>query len=93
MKKLILALAVLSSSALAQPQKINIQVECDKHDKVMDALQKDYKENIVWVGKTKELTYGVLANNKTKTWTIVVTDNNVMCVMASGEGSFLANPI
>lgn len=93
MKKLILALAVLSSSALAQPQKINIQVECDRHDKVMDVLQKDYKENIVWLGKTKELTYGVLANNKTKTWTIVVTDNNVMCVLASGEGSFLTNPI
>lgn len=93
MKKLIIALAVLSSSALAQPQKVTVQLDCDKHDKVLNSLQKDYKENIVWIGKRKELTYGLLLNNTTKTWTFVLTDNEVMCVVSDGEGFFLTNPI
>lgn len=93
MKKLLFALAVVTSSAIAQPNTQNIQIQCDKHDKVLNSLQKDYKENILWIGKSKDLTYGLLANSTTKTWTIVLTDNNIMCVLGDGEGYVQPNPI
>lgn len=93
MKKLLAVLAFATLTVSAQPFKHNLEIQCEKHDKVVNALQKDYKENIVWIGKNKELTYGVLLNNTTKTWTVILTDNTIACVIAEGTGFFFTNPI
>lgn len=92
MKKLMLTLA-LASAIGANANTLSYDVQCDKHDKVLTMLHKDYKENIVWVGRNKELTYVLFSNSSAKTWTFIATDNTNACVLASGQGYVLANPI
>jgi len=93
MKKAFLMLALSANLAYADSITINSQLQCDKHDVVVNALQTKYKESPVWMSQKKEIVYGLFLNKTTKTWTFVLTDNNIMCVVAEGEGFVSTNPI
>ena len=94
MKRILCSLAlILASNTQAQVIQKQITVVCEKHDVVLNALQNEHKETVIWIGKDKQVVYGVLANNTTKTWTVILTDNNVACIVGTGEGFFVINPI
>jgi hypothetical protein len=78
--------------ALAEPIQINKPVICDSALLVFQALLEQAGEKPIWVGKGDGADTSktvVLANKKTKSWTIVQFDKNMACVLGSGVGSQL----
>ena len=74
-------LALLSGTALAQPQ-------CDQRDSVLELLAQKYKEAPVAIGVTHNGgLVEVLSTGKGTTWSIIVTTPTGMsCLVAAGEG-------
>ena len=84
---LILLVPILAS---AQSVQINKPVTCDSTLLVFQALLEQAGEKPIWVGKgdgTDTSRTVILANEKTKSWTIVQFDKNMACVLGSGLSS------
>jgi len=76
--------------ASAQSIQINKPVTCDSTLLVFQALLEQAGEKPIWVGKgdgADTSTTVVLANEKTKSWTIIQFDKNMACVLGSGVSS------
>ena len=76
--------------ASAESVQINKPLICDSTLLVFQALVEQAGETPIWVGKGdgKDTSRTVLlANEKTKSWTIVQFDKNMACVLGSGVGS------
>lgn len=76
--------------AAAEPTQTKKPVTCDSTAAVFQALIEQAGEKPIWVGQgngndTSRTT--ILANEKTKTWTIVQFDQNNACVLGSGVSS------
>ena len=86
---LILLVPLLAS---AEPIQINKPVTCENTLLIFQALLEQAGEKPIWVGKgdgTDTSKTVILANEKTKSWTIVQFDKNMACVLGSGVGSQL----
>ena len=78
--------------ASAEPIQINKPVTCENTLLIFQALVEQAGEKPIWVGKgdgTDTSRTVILANEKTKSWTIVQFDKNMACVLGSGVGSQL----
>ena len=78
--------------ASAEPIQINKPVTCENTLLIFQALVEQAGEKPIWVGKgdgTDTSKTVILANEKTKSWTIVQFDKNMACVLGSGVGSQL----
>ena len=78
--------------ASAEPIQINKPVTCENTLLIFQALVEQAGEKPIWVGKGdgKDTSRTViLANEKTKSWTIVQFDKNMACVLGSGVSSQL----
>ncbi len=88
MKKLLLLLLV-SNSVWANPFEIKKQVICDKTETVLKVLSgADYQERPIWLGTTTDEklgNYSLWINATTKSWTIVQSNNDISCVIGTGE--------
>jgi hypothetical protein len=93
MYRLFLILILLvSSQASAQSIQINKPVTCDSTLLVFQALLEQAGEKPIWIGKGDGVDTSktvILANEKTKSWTIIQFDKNMACVLGSGVGSQL----
>ena len=86
---LILIVPLLAS---AEPTQINKPVICDSTLLVFQALVEQAGEKPIWVGRGdgKDTSRTViLADEKTKSWTIVQFDKNMACILGSGVGNQL----
>lgn len=75
--------------ATAQPTTTKKEVYCDKTETLISILKgKDFEEVPIWFGKAdgKAPNYSLLVNQETKTWTIIQFNNDVACVLGTGEG-------
>ena len=84
---LILLVPLLASAA---PIQINKPVTCENTLLIFQALLEQAGEKPIWVGKGDGVDTSrtvLLANEKTKSWTIVQFDKNMACVLGSGVGS------
>lgn len=87
MKKLLLLLLV-SNSVWANPFEIKKPVICDKTEIVLKTLSSsDYQEKPIWLGAADEklVNYSLWVNPSTKSWTIVQFNNDISCVIGTGE--------
>ncbi len=78
--------------ASAETIQLNKPVTCVSAMLVFQALVEQAGEKLIWVGKGDGADTSrtvVLANEKTKSWTIVQFDKNMACVLGSGVGSQL----
>jgi len=78
--------------ASAEPIQINKPVTCENTLLIFQALVEQAGEKPIWVGKGDGVDTSrtvILANEKTKSWTIVQFDKNMACVLGSGVGSQL----
>jgi len=76
--------------ASAETIQLNKPVTCDSALLVFQALVEQAGEKPIWVGKGDGADTSktvILANEKTKSWTIVQFDKNMACVLGSGVGS------
>lgn len=98
MKKVIAAILLLSAAMCASAQQkentINLKVKCYERDRVIELLQKEFKEKVLFVGIDQE--HGVQGvspflthNVSTETFTIGfhLTNSNLICIISSGSGS------
>jgi hypothetical protein len=89
-----LPILILLAPLLASSQSIQINkpVTCDSTLLVFQALLEQAGEKPIWVGKGDGADTSktvILANEKTKSWTIIQFDKNMACVLGSGVGSQL----
>jgi len=76
--------------ASAEPIQINKPVTCENTLLIFQALVEQAGEKPIWVGKGDGVDTSrtvILANEKTKSWTIVQFDKNMACVLGSGVSS------
>lgn len=98
MKKYIAALLLLGAAMCVSAQQkentINLKVKCFERDRVIDILNKEFKEKVLFVGIDDQ--HGVqgvssfLAHNaETETFTMGfhLTNSNLICILSTGSGS------
>lgn len=86
MKQSILAsLLLIPTLLLAEPVELNKRVVCDKTAVVFHSLLKDHGERPIWVGVSKEDSTVVVSNPRTGSWSIVLFNDKVACVLEAGE--------
>jgi hypothetical protein len=86
MRNLILCVLLLPALAYAQPVTVEKPIVCDTTEVVIGTLTgKQYKEYPFWIGADKNSRYVMLVNEKTSTWTFVQLNENVACILGTGE--------
>ena len=82
----------MSTTVLAKPQELTKKVTCDDADEMLPFFGDKYGEEPMWIGTTKtadgkEIVYmGVVVNPETQTWSVVMYNKEVACLIDSGEG-------
>jgi hypothetical protein len=85
---LIFLISLVYLTAVAQPVTTKKEVQCDKTDVMISVLKgRDYEEVPIWFGKgeSKAPNYSLFVNAETKSWTIIQFNNELSCVLGSGE--------
>ena len=91
--KILLALALLASTAYAQePVKLEKTVVCAGTQQVLDNLTKKYGEVPLWGGHLANSNIAVFVNPETKTWTVLQWTGTAACVIDTGTGYVLNWP-
>ena len=86
MHKFIFGVLLLPALALAQPVTVEKPVICDTPKTVIETLTgTGYKEQPFWIGNDETSRYVLLANERTKSWTIVQFNKNIACVLGTGD--------
>jgi len=88
MKYIFVVLGFLCSVAHAQLSEYERKFSCGETRFIISVLTKTAQEKPIWVGEdpeTKTQTM-ILQNTRTLTWTVVQYDQNMACVLHSGEG-------
>ena len=68
-----------------QPFTVEKPVFCTDVKSMIEFLSGgEYREVPAWVGKDEKSKYVVMANEKTKTWTIIQFNDQVACVLGTG---------
>jgi len=94
MKYILLFLALFTSVTYAQQFTTKKEVYCDKTEILIPVIKgKDFQEVPVWFGKGdgKAPNYSLFVNNETKSWTIIQFNNELACVIGSGESYTIFN--
>jgi hypothetical protein len=88
MERILFALALLPGAALAD------QRPCAAHDKIADALSKQYGEAAHAMGLAEDDTVmEIYASKDTGTWTLTVTmPNGMTCLVATGKNFETVSP-
>jgi hypothetical protein len=92
-----LAAVVLPASTMSQ-SKQQITVTCAGTSEVFQTLEREFGEVPMWMGKSVQSNAVLVANPKTKSWSIVQFNDTVACVLTMGEGfssskTFIGKPI
>jgi hypothetical protein len=85
----LLLTAALSSSAIAQ-RELSLKIVCDQPEKILQAIQSDYKEEPKLVLKDPSTgnTFLLTSNPTDQSWTIIGMDSRtgLACVIIAGQG-------
>ncbi len=86
MHKFIFGVLLLPALAHAQPVTVEKPVICDTPKTVIETLTgKGYQEQPFWIGNDETSRYILLANERTKSWTILQFNKNIACVLGTGD--------
>ena len=90
-KLLTIGCALLLSTALfAKEQEINKKIVCDTAENMLPWFGEKYQEEIFWIGTAKSgddpALVSVVLNPETQTWSIVMYNRDVACLLESGTG-------
>ena len=73
-----------STIANAETFQINRAIVCDKIEEVIKLVKK-YGEKPIWQGKNNQGLQTVLTlNAQTKTWSLLLTDGELACILDAG---------
>ena len=89
MRKIAMAFLFCLIGPIANAQEIidlTKQMKCSDAQTVMNYFTNVFKETPVWVGKTVHNTHiALLANQETRSWTMIEYDTSLACVLGAGE--------
>ncbi len=81
-----------STIANAETFQINRAIVCDKIEEVAKLIRK-YGEKPVWQGKNNQGLQTVLTlNDQTKTWSLILTDGELACILDAGPNFTIERP-
>jgi hypothetical protein len=86
--------SLVAVTAFAQPVTTKKEVQCDKTETMLAVLKgKDFEEVPIWFGKgdSRAPNYSLFVNYETRTWTIIQFNNDLSCVLGSGESYTVLN--
>ena len=93
MRSILLGVLLLPALATAQPVTVEKPVICDKIKTIVEVISgSKYSEQPVWVGQDDTSKYVMMANEKTGTWTIIQFNDQIACILGSGENHRIVNP-
>lgn len=88
----LLTAVLISTSVFAEDtsKEVKKTVVCDKAEKMLPYFAKEYQEELFWVGVSggegDSTAYtAVLVNKETETWTVVMFNNEIACLLESGK--------
>lgn len=83
-------------SPIANAQEIidlTKSIKCSDAQTVMNYFLSTHNEIPVWVGRTVHNTHmTLLANQETRSWTMIEYDSKLACVLGAGEEKTSSNP-
>jgi hypothetical protein len=85
---LIFLTSLLIFTVAAEPTATKKEVYCDKTETIISILKgKDFQEVPIWFGKSdaKAPNYTLFVNQETRSWTIIQFNNELACVIGTGE--------
>lgn len=92
-KLLIIAAIMMPVSLFAKEQEINKTIVCDKSTNMLPWFSEKFGEEPVWIGVAKEATetdetafVSVVLNQETQTWSVVMYNREIACLLESGTG-------
>jgi hypothetical protein len=86
MYKFIFGVLLLPALAYAQPVTVEKPIVCDTPKIVIETLTgSGYQEQPFWSGTDKLSRYIMLVNEDTGSWSIVQFNNNIACVLGTGD--------
>ena len=73
---------------MAAPVTVDKSLTCDTASEIITYLVKTHGEAPVWIGDKKDSNTAILANPKTKSWTIILfqLEKDIACILESGIG-------
>ena len=91
MKYLLLLVLLVVGLVAAQSVTVQKPVECTDPEILFQGLiGSDYKEKPIWLGIAPGSTvskYSLFVNEETKSWTLILFDEKIACVLGTGEAS------
>lgn len=89
-RQFLLGCLLLPAVSSAQPVAIDTKILCNETKIVLAEIAKsEYRELPLWVGETSRQSKtktAIVANEKTRTWTLIQYNEDVTCIIAIGEG-------
>jgi hypothetical protein len=95
MRPILASVLLLPAIAIAQPVTVEKPVVCEKTVTVLEAFSKgEWQEKPFWIGEDNKSKFGLLVNEKTKTWTLIQFNNDIACILGTGinHQTFLLGP-
>ena len=69
-----------------EPTMVDKKVICTTTENLKNALTNiSFKELPVWIGKDDTSAWALITNKSTGTWTLIQFDDNVGCMIGSGD--------
>ena len=98
MHKLAMAFLLGLTSFVVHAQVVQVEkpVVCSNLKTIVETISQDYQEQPTWRGNDSSSKYIMFANSKTGTWTLIQYNDNIACVIGSGENGrqiFLGKPV
>ena len=86
MKRVFVMLALVASTAMAEPVEVNKVVVCDDKDTMLEHLNVKYGETPYWIGAEEDEISNVMlmVNTETQSWSLVQFTDRVSCLINSG---------
>lgn len=88
MRNLIIASVLLFSTAAHAEFKVEKIIICDSTEKVFKYFTSEpHNETLMWMGKDLNdptIQHSLLVNHKTSTWTMIMSNDKVGCVLGAG---------
>jgi hypothetical protein len=97
-KQLLITLTALSMSTLifAKPEEINKKITCDVAKEMLPFIVEKYDEKPVWIGNVtagdNPVYIALTVNPDTRTWTVLMYDRDISCLLENGEGYKYTKP-
>jgi hypothetical protein len=90
-KYLILSVAMFSCVSFAAPTEQKKIVMCDSAKNILPQLESKYNEYPMFIGdvsleESKTVFIGVTVNPETQTWTVILFDKYIACIIETGTG-------